>query len=130
MTVTCHTVSTFSYILIYRVVRRHSLQMYTQQQVVKSVDIAPAPGKKGVHITQMKKKCNEHVRILHFFDFMLYSNVHFINSSWTLPYRLNNTVEFHYHSCIYELRHSSIIVLLASPGTSRGSCQDSKEVDM
>ena len=55
MTVTCVTVSTFSYILIYRVVRRHSLQMYTQQQVVKSVDIAPAPGNKGVRISEMKK---------------------------------------------------------------------------
>ena len=54
-TVICLTVSTFSYILIYRVVRRHSLQMYTQQQVVKSVDIAPAPGNKGVHISRMKK---------------------------------------------------------------------------
>ena len=55
MIVICLTVSTFSYILIYRVVRRHNLQMYTQQQVVKSVDMAPAPGSKGVHISRMKK---------------------------------------------------------------------------
>ena len=55
MTVICLTVSTFCYILIYRVVRRHNLQIYTQQQVVKSVDIAPAPGNKGVHTSRMKK---------------------------------------------------------------------------
>ena len=55
MIVICLTVSTFSYILIYRVVRQHNLQMYTQQQVVKSVDMAPAPGSKGVHISRMKK---------------------------------------------------------------------------
>ena len=55
MTVICLTISTFSYSLIYRIVRRHKLQMSTQQQVVQSVAMATAPGNKGVHISRMKK---------------------------------------------------------------------------
>ena len=55
MTVVCLAVSTFSYILIYRVVRRHKLQMYTQQQVEQSVAMAAAPGNKGIHISRVKK---------------------------------------------------------------------------
>ena len=55
ITVICLTVSTFSYILIYRVVRRHKLQMYSQQQVVQNLAIATAAGNKGVNFLRMKK---------------------------------------------------------------------------
>ena len=55
ITVMCLTISTFSYILIYRVVRRHKLQMHTQQQVVHSVTMVTTAGNKGVHILRMKK---------------------------------------------------------------------------
>lgn len=50
MTAICLTVSTFSYILIYRVVRRHKQQIYTQQQSV-AMEIAT----ERVHIMRMKK---------------------------------------------------------------------------
>lgn len=53
MTAICLTVSTFSYILIYRVVRRHKQQIYTQQQVVQSVAMETATER--VHIIRMKK---------------------------------------------------------------------------
>jgi len=55
ITVICLTVSTFSYILIYRVVRRHKLQMYTQQQVVQSEAMTTAAGNRRVHFLRMKK---------------------------------------------------------------------------
>ena len=55
MTVICLTVSTFSYILIYRVVRRHKVHINTQQQVVQSLATATAAGNKGAHVLRMKK---------------------------------------------------------------------------
>ena len=50
LTIICLIISTFSYIRIYRIVRRHQSQIHAQQQVVQSFD-----AENNLHITRLKK---------------------------------------------------------------------------
>ena len=50
VTIICLLISTFSYIRIYRIVRRHQIQMQAQQQAVQSSD-----AENNLHITRLKR---------------------------------------------------------------------------
>ena len=109
VTIICLIVSTFFYIRIYRIVRRHQSQIHAQQQAVQSSD-----AENNLNITRLKKKCFEHFRFLHSFDYMLLSDVCYIDSLWTLHKGVANKMGLCFHPSVYELIDQSNFVLLAS----------------
>ena len=121
LTIICLIISTFFYIMIYRIVCRHQSQIHAQQQAVQSSD-----AENNLNITRLKKKCFVHFRLLHSFDYMLFSAVCYIYSLWTLHKGLANKMGVCLYRSVYELIDQSNFVLLASSRASRGSCKDSK----
>ena len=76
----CLIISKLFYIRIYQIVRRRHIQIHAQQQAVQSSDAENNFG----------KKCKEHIRLLHSFDYMLSSIVHGINFECNLTMEFSN----------------------------------------
>ena len=119
--VICLIISSFSYVSIYRVVRRHQLQILVHQQAVQSYD-----AENNLKIMGLKKKCPELFRLLYSFHYMLSSMVRFTDSSWTLLKGPAKRMGVCCHCSIYEFFDQSIFVLLAPSRASHGSCKNSK----
>ena len=122
VTGTCLIISTFSYIYIFVVVRKH------QQQIHAQLGAMQAPSTRTARDMRMLRLKKSFVNTFVFFcnlGHVLSSNVHFINSPWHLTPALVGRMELCYNFDIHEFGHISISVLLAfvrSPGSSYPDC--------
>ena len=116
ITVICIITSSFAYILIYRIVRRHQSQIHSQQQAVGT-----SISGNSINVIHLKRSAMNTFVFLHIFDRMLYSNVHHVNSYLIKEGHLDKRMELFRNLGIHELVHKSIFILLASTRTSRQS---------
>ena len=107
--VACLLTSSFCYIRIFQIVRRHQMQIHAQQQVTQNSEATD----KHKH-NKVEEEYNKHFCILNFSAFLLHFTVYFLSSSWNGKNGVAKGMELCCHFSIHDLVHQSIFVLLAS----------------
>ena len=119
--VTCLIISTFSYIRIYRVVRRHQLHINAQRQAVQSSDV-----ESNLNIARLKRSA------LNTFVFYIALIICYFPLYVSLTLRglsimnWQSERQFAYTAVFMNSSINPFFVLLASSRASHGSCKDSE----
>ena len=96
VTIICLLTCTFCYLRIYRIVRRHQIRIHAHQQAVQSFN-----AENNLNMMRLKRSALEHFRLLHNSNYMLFSNVCFIDSRWTLTKREKNRMGRCFHFGVF-----------------------------
>ena len=104
----CLLVCLVCFIKIYRIVRRHQLQIHVQQQAVDNLTDT-----NNNHIRQSTRSANRNFHVFPSHDFMLHSIV-FCSYYFSYQYfKLDNSLDLSDYCSIHELVYQSISILLA-----------------
>ena len=107
ITVICIITSSFAYILIYRIVRRHQLQIHSQQQAMGT-----SISGNSINVIHLKRSAMN-TFVFYIFLIVCYTPIK--------EGHLDKRMELFRNLDIHELVHKSIFILLASTRTSRQS---------